>query len=89
MDKFNLYAVAILLLIGIGLIAYLHILPNMTFDDYDYILFAHQMLNGTFNQLQSPYAYGTGLIAVYALALTISNSVTSIAIINSLAFFAL
>ena len=89
MDKFNLYAVAILLLIGIGLIAYLHILPNMTFDDYDYILFAHQMLNGTFNQLQSPYAYGTGLIAVYALALTISNSVTSIAIINSLAFFGL
>ena len=89
MDKFNLYAVAILLLIGIGLIAYLHILPNMTFDDYDYILFAHQMLSGTFNQLQSPYAYGTGLIAVYALALSISNSVTSIAIVNSLAFFGL
>lgn len=31
---------------------------NSSFDDYNYVLYAHQILNGTFSILQSPYAYG-------------------------------
>lgn len=32
--------------------------PNLTFDDANYLLYAHQILNGTFNMTESPYAYG-------------------------------
>lgn len=45
--------------------------PNYTFDDGNYVLYAKQMLNGTYNITETPYAYGSLFIASMAASATL------------------
>ena len=49
---------------------------NNSFDDHLYVEFASQIVNGTFNRLQSPYAYGWLLPLSVALPLHFGLSVS-------------
>jgi 4-amino-4-deoxy-L-arabinose transferase-like glycosyltransferase len=57
-DRGILAALAAIAVVGLALSYLFFSGPFYSFDDMDYITFAHQMLNGTFNLTSSPYAYG-------------------------------
>lgn len=61
-------AIGILLAIALGLVFLIWQGPDLSFDDANYILFSHQMLNGTYNITESPYAYGSFFIGTLALS---------------------
>lgn len=60
--------ILLLIILCVILCAVLFQGPSPSFDDVNYILYAKQMLNGTFSPLQSPYAYGFLLPATIALS---------------------
>ena len=51
-------ALILIMLLGLGLAYVLYSGPYYSFDDMNYITYAHQVLVGTFSPVQSPYAYG-------------------------------
>ena len=54
---------------------------NLTFDDANYVSYAHQIIQGSFNPLESPYAFGFLLpvpIALSYMALGFSNLAASL-----------
>ncbi|MCL4373329.1 MAG: glycosyltransferase family 39 protein [Candidatus Marsarchaeota archaeon] len=59
--------VALLAMLGLALAAFFYSGPFYEYDDMDYIVFAHQMLNGTFS-MHTPRAYGLLMPLVLALS---------------------
>ena len=52
---------------------------NLTFDDANYLFYAHQILNGTFNYAESPFAYGYLLPYTVAISIHFLGGITSLA----------
>jgi 4-amino-4-deoxy-L-arabinose transferase-like glycosyltransferase len=64
-------ALAIIMIIGLGLARLFFAGPFYAFDDGNYIAYAHQMLNGTFTLAESPYTYGFFIPLAIALSFSI------------------
>lgn len=62
---------ALILITGLVLSRILYASPFYSFDDANYILFAHQILSGGFNPASSPYAYGFLLPVSLAISFAI------------------
>ncbi len=58
--------------------------PFYGFDDLTYISFAHQLLTGTFNPVQSPYAYGFLLPVSLAISFSVFGVNTFASILPSI-----
>lgn len=54
----NFKPIAILLLVCLVMLSLIYTGPSLTYDDSNYLLFAHQIANGNFDRLSNPYAYG-------------------------------
>ncbi|MGC8671845.1 MAG: ArnT family glycosyltransferase [Candidatus Micrarchaeia archaeon] len=67
-DKTSLLLLALVLLLGVILSYLLYTGPFTYYDDNYYILFAHQMLNGTFKPDAIPYSVETLTIASLAFS---------------------
>ncbi len=67
-DKTSLLLLALVLLLGVLLSYLLYTGPFTYYDDNYYILFAHQMLNGTFKPNGIPYSVETLTVASLALS---------------------
>jgi 4-amino-4-deoxy-L-arabinose transferase-like glycosyltransferase len=76
---------AVIILAGLLLSYVLYSGPFYTYDDLAYIMFSHQVLTGTFNPVQSPYAYGFLLPISLAASFDIFGVNTFASILPSLA----
>jgi hypothetical protein len=85
MNKKILYLLLALIIITGLLLSYvLYSGPFYAFDDLSYIIFSHQILNGTFSPVQSPYAYGFLLPVSIATSFAIFGLNTFASILPSL-----
>lgn len=84
----NLYLLLAIILASGFLLLLFYSGPYYAFDDRLYLLYAHQITNGTFNFLESPYAYGYLMPALVALSfLLFGSGITSSLIPMALAYF--
>jgi hypothetical protein len=67
-------SLAILILIGLIFSLAFYSGPSPHFDDSKYLLYSHQILNGTFTILQSSYAYGTGFLYLTAASIYLTGN---------------
>lgn len=63
MDKLDYILLAALLILAVVLCKLFWSGPNLSFDDGNYVHYAQQMLNGTYNITETPYAYGIGWLS--------------------------
>lgn len=58
MNRASYLGLVLIIAVALALLFILFSGPFYSFDDMNYITYAHQMLSGTFNVQESPYAYG-------------------------------